>query len=153
MNINAISAGYNSINFGHRKNHSDKEIENKNSDNKTTNFVRNAIVGIAGAATIYGSYTVNSKNIVTETFYDKLDKISQSDSIKKDTFTITDYNKDKSPDMILYKKDGSKLVVDIKNQEIINTGKKNKTVKNDSIDKRNIFESDGKNNKNIFLSD
>lgn len=151
MNINAISMGYNRVNFGHVKNHSDKEIKTKNNDNKTTNIVRNAIVGIAGAATIYGSYTVNSKNIDTETFYDKLDKISLSDSIKKDTFTITDYNKDKSPDMILYKKDGSKVVVDIKNQEIINA-KKNDSIQKDSDERQNIFKSDGNNEKNIFLS-
>lgn len=162
MNINAISgySSYNRINFGQRK----VNKYNDNTDNKSDNFkntdlqdhddrifLKGALAGIVASALVYQSMSDKAVKS-SDDFYGRVNKIAQSDSIKQDTFSVTDYNKDKTPDIVLYKKDGSKVVVDMKNQKIINSKKKNDSIQKDSDARQNIFKSDGNNEKNIFLS-
>lgn len=49
----------------------------------------------------------------------KLLNIYQSPEIKKDTFTVKDVTGDEEPDLILYKKDGTRVVYDIKNEQLL----------------------------------
>ncbi len=52
-------------------------------------------------------------------FSEKYDKVINSEDIQKDTFTVKDITGDEKPDLILYQKDGSKIVIDIANQNIL----------------------------------
>lgn len=52
-------------------------------------------------------------------FLEKVQTICNSKDIKKDTFKVEDITEDNKADLILYKKDGSKVVIDIANQRIL----------------------------------
>lgn len=59
-----------------------------------------------------------------EEFANKVQEICTSEDIKKDTFKVEDMTGDKKVDIILYKKDGSKVVLDMENQQILQETKK-----------------------------
>lgn len=59
------------------------------------------------------------KNSETEDFVNKVQTVSVSRDINQNKFTIEDMTNDKKPDLILYKKDGSKVVIDMANQKIL----------------------------------
>lgn len=63
-------------------------------------------------------------------FVDKVNELCNSDELQKDTFTVKDITKDDKPDMILYKKDGTKVVLDIYNNKILQ--EKNTTILEDA---------------------
>lgn len=66
-----------------------------------------------------GALLYDNKKDNSEKFRKEVENIYQSNNIQKDTFTVKDMTDDDKPDLILYKKDGSKVVIDIANQEIL----------------------------------
>ncbi len=63
---------------------------------------------LAGIGIEKGMTMMDSKNIV-----DRFEKVANDPEIKKDTFMVKDVTGDDNPDMILFKKDGSKVVFDL----------------------------------------
>lgn len=86
-----------------------------------------ALYGALTATAIIGALAIASSKIndnSTDKFMRNVQKIYDSEDIKKDTFTVKDITDDKKPDIILYKKDGSKVVLDIYKQQILQETKK-----------------------------
>ena len=79
------------------------------------------LMGLTLAAVFVGAGALlyDIKNNNSEKFRKEVENIYQSNKIEKDTFTVKDMTYDDKPDLILYKKDGSKVVIDIANQEIL----------------------------------
>lgn len=63
--------------------------------------------------------TSDSNNKAAKKFSEDVQNIYNSDDIQKDTFSVKDITGDENPDLILYKKDGSKVVIDIANQKVL----------------------------------
>ena len=57
-------------------------------------------------------------------FAEKVKEIASSKDVRQDSILIKDMNDDDSPDFVLFKKDGSKVIIDTKNQEITESKKK-----------------------------
>ncbi len=97
----------------------------EDSDNRKSNNNGLAVGNAAGSALTlavmlfgiaFGHQKTSEKY---KSFLEKTEQIAASDSIKTDTFTVRDVNKDKNPDLILYKKDNSKVIIDFANQNIL----------------------------------
>ena len=110
----------------------DYKVDYKTYKNDLSQATSNGVIGgsILGIVTglVFGGLIAtdenkqNAKNL--DKFIYQLDSISRSKDIKQDTFMVKDMNKDKNPDFVLFKKDGSKVVIDIKNQKILQETKK-----------------------------
>ena len=89
-------------------------------------FRQGVIAGGIGTflfATFIVAADVQNNNKENARFLNKVANIAASDSIRQDTFTVKDVNKDENPDLILYKKDGSKVIIDITNKKVTNSKK------------------------------
>ena len=71
-----------------------------------------AVSGIAACSS-------HEENKLEDKFLEKVQTIYNSKGIKKDTFKVQDMTGDEKPDIILYKKDGSKVVIDLAAQEVL----------------------------------
>ncbi|MCR5266236.1 MAG: hypothetical protein K6E29_06545 [Cyanobacteria bacterium RUI128] len=89
-------------------------------------FQEGCIAGF-GATAILGMLLVgaDSKNNQKETdkFINRIDSVYKSNDIKEGEFMVKDMNGDEKPDFVLFKKDGSKVVIDINNRNIVNQKK------------------------------
>ena len=81
-------------------------------------------LGMTVLAVIAGAGGFSKSEEETDTFISTLNQISESDKVKQDSFMIKDMTDDNHPDLILYKKDGSKIVVDMKNKKVLEETKK-----------------------------
>ncbi len=86
-------------------------------------------LGMTLLGVIFGATGSNNETKQTNEFIDNISKIASSDSIKQNEFSVKDMNKDNHPDLVLYKKDGSKVIVDLKNQQINTKQKKLDVIK------------------------
>ena len=84
-------------------------------------------LGVIGAALLgfmlIGAEDKNDKK-QTEKFINKIDSVYKSKDIRTDEFMVKDVNDDKCADFILFKKDGSKVVIDINNRRVIDENNK-----------------------------
>lgn len=134
MRIMPITNNYkfaNNIKFSGTKKQDDyklsKETEKEIEDyyDGVNSRMANAIVGcgiLSGLLAIaIGVFIGNEKSESGEQaeFLEKVEKVYNSDEIKKDTFTVKNIDEDENPVIILSKKDGSKVVVDIANKQIL----------------------------------
>lgn len=85
------------------------------------------ILGFA-ATTLIGILLVgaDSKNNQRETekFINRIDSVYKAKDINQNEFMVKDMNGDEKADFVLFKKDGSKVVIDINNKKIIEQKKK-----------------------------
>ena len=59
------------------------------------------------------------RGIYTAKLIKTVENISKSPEIKKDTFTVKDINGDEKSELILYKKDGSKIAIDLTSCDVL----------------------------------
>ena len=86
-------------------------------------------LGMTLLGVLFGVTGSNNETKQTNEFIDNISKIASSDSIKQNEFSVKDMNKDNHPDLVLYKKDGSKVILDLKNQQINTEQKKLDVIK------------------------
>lgn len=75
-------------------------------------------IGAAAAAMIIGTTLGVTRCTRQNKFTEDTINLLQSDDIQKDTLLIKDVTGDEEPDLILFKEDGSKVIIDIANQNI-----------------------------------
>ncbi len=75
-------------------------------------------LGVTLLGVLFGATGSNKEAKDKDQFINNISEIASSDSIKQNEFSVKDMNKDNHPDLVLYKKDGSKVVIDLKNQQI-----------------------------------
>ena len=83
---------------------------------------KGCFTGIIGAALVMGimvGLSENKSSKATDEFVSTIDSISKSEDINQNEFMVKDMNDDEKPDFVLFKKDGSKVVLDIANQQIL----------------------------------
>jgi len=83
------------------------------------------LVGLCISA-LFGLFVNHTNTTKSKEYLDNVNELYNSDEIKKDTFTVKDVNEDDKPDIILYKKDGTRVVLDFYNNKILQ--EKNATV-------------------------
>lgn len=105
------------INF---KQHNETEGMTPEQKKDYEKFCNRAEGGFIGAFIIaLGLLGVNLHKENKPRFVDEFVKTISDPELKKDTFTVTDITGDMKPDVILYKKDGSQVIVDVQNSMII----------------------------------
>ena len=84
-----------------------------------TNVILGGLIGFMLGSGITFHYLDKQNNNNKENFLEKVQTIYNSKDIKKDTFKVEDITDDNKADIILYKKDGSKVVIDLAKQNIL----------------------------------
>lgn len=126
MNIRAVGltpnySKYNAINavsFG-EKEVDDNLVEYKGryvKDVIESAYVKGGMFGmLIGALTVLGTQAAreNKEQQFSKAAIENFVKIAESDEIQKDTFLVKDVTGDEKPDMILFKKDGTRVVFDM----------------------------------------
>lgn len=107
----------NNVKFSGLYDDSDEKFERTKSEVNSAAM----LVGLTVLATmgIGGALLLDNKKANNEEFCEKVEDIYHANNIQKDTFTIKDMTDDNKPDLILYKNDGSIVVIDIANQQVL----------------------------------
>ena len=123
MNIRAIGITPNYTNtINHRKAISFGDDRTDEKNEKICKNISSNAIGIILTTTIISMLIAlggNKQNKESENLFDKLEKNVKSSELQKDTFMVKDVTGDEKPDMILFKKDGTKVVLDIAENKIL----------------------------------
>lgn len=126
MNIRAISPQTNYTNkiaFKGSKEekyiYTKDEVKDIKSNTKSNGICIGAMLAVLGGMALTVAVENDDKQKQTELF-DKFEKVCTSPEIQKDTFLVKDVTGDGKADMILFKKDGTKVIFDIAKGEISN---------------------------------
>ena len=77
------------------------------------------VVSLTAMAIAMG-YGNDKSEKANDAFVRKVEKVYNSEDIQKDRLEIMDATEDEVPDLILYNKDGSRVIVDVKEKTFIN---------------------------------
>lgn len=125
MNINSINAvssynvrGFNNPlkkNFKSNEQHIDDDKQNSYDHKQFANTITfiASMAAVTGMSIMYGLSSWEQNKTL-----DKFEKVINDSEIRKDTFLVKDVTGDEKPDMVLFKKDGSKVVFDIANGNV-----------------------------------
>ncbi len=90
----------------------------KPAKNTLLNTMGASFVSVVATALIAAVLHSDKKHQQEEFLRNVQEYVEDNSEVRKDTFTVADYNNDSIPDVILYKKDGSKVLLDVKNLKI-----------------------------------
>lgn len=88
----------------------------------TKSYDDGVIAGVVSIGTLAGIISLglfNKQADATKDLTKQIQKLYENPDIRKDTFSVMDINKDKHPDIVFERKDGTKVYYDIKNNKLL----------------------------------